>query len=314
MNLSIKEKTFGAVFGYAIGDALGIGTEFMTKKEIKVKYPQQLTNYSQIIRDAHRSLWKRGEYSNDTELVKMLMESICEMNGFDHMDYAKRLREWFLSDPIDLVANMRWVLSQPDYTENPFGVAERTWKSMNAEENPSDALGKSLFIGLWNSNLKANAINVCRLTHSQKRCQTVSEIIATMANSIMWQDKEASFDELVRIAKDNDPEIIRYIEIARHGTLADFSLDHEATYWYVRKAMGAALWALWHTQSPDEALVEVVNQGGDADTNAALATGLCALKHGYSAIGKEYIEGLLDRENLERIASRFSDTISTKFI
>lgn len=313
MNPSIKEKVYGALFGYAVGDALGLGTEFMTKKEIKIKYPDGLRHYGSIVRDAHRSLWKRGECTNDTTLVRILLESICDVGHFDYMDYARRLREWFLSEPIDLVTNMRWVLSQDDYVKDPIGVAERVWKVMDLNENPSDALGKSLFIGLWDDDVLNNASNVCRITHSQKRCRVASEIIATMANSLMWRNQEASFDTLVKIAKDSDPDTLRYLEIARYGAVSDFTLDHETSFWYVRKAMGCSLWSLWHCKSPDEALLTIVNQGGDSDTNAALATGLVALKYGYSAIGKEYIDNLLDRESLDALASRFAETLACRF-
>lgn len=313
MNLSIKEKVYGALLGYAVGDALGLGTEFMTKKEIKIKYPDGLSHYSQIIRDAHRSLWRKGEYTNDTILVKMLLESLCDRDSFDYMDYARRLHEWYLSDPIDLVTNMRWVLSQDDYEKDPIAVAERVWKVMNLNENPSDALGKALFIGLWNDDVRTNAHNVCRITHAQKRCCVSSEIIATMANSLMWENQEASYDTLAKIARESDFDTLRYLEIARHGALEDFTLDHESTFWYVRKAMGCALWALWHCKSPDEALLKIVAQGGDADTNASLATGLVALKYGVSAIGKEYLDNLIDRKQLEALAAKFTESLANKF-
>lgn len=49
--MGIKNNIYGTLFGQAIGDALGLGTEFMTKAEAREKYPDGLTEYSQIIRD-----------------------------------------------------------------------------------------------------------------------------------------------------------------------------------------------------------------------------------------------------------------------
>lgn len=312
-NLSIAEKTKGALLGYAIGDALGLGTEFMNRREIKVRYPNKLTRYDQIVRDAYRSQWKRGATTNATALVEMLIESILECGEFDYMDYARKLKNWFLTDPIDLPANMRWLLSQKDYLNDPLKVAQRVWSGMNTDENPSDGLGRSMFVGMLNENLTRNAVNTACLTHPQPRCQGSSEIIATVANHLLWRNEDADFDTLVAIAKNYDPATVKYLDIARNGILSDFYLDNESTYWYVRKAMGSALWALWHCKDPNEALIAVANQGGGADVNASLAMGLSAMKYGYSSIDPYYIENLTDHERLLNLAERFSDFLEKKY-
>lgn len=129
----------------------------------------------------------------------------------------------------------------------------------------------------------------------------------------MWHDEEASFHTLTEIAKEGDTESLKYLDIARHGTLSDLHLDNENTFWYVRKAMAAALWCLWHCQSPKEALIKVINEGGDADTNASLATGLTGMKYGFSSIDKEYVDALIDKDKVESLAERFTKLLTEKF-
>lgn len=313
MNLTIKEKAKGAIFAYAIGDALGLGTEFMTVREIKRRYPSGLTDYSQIIRDAHRSQWERGSYTNDTIIISLLIESMCDKGRIDPIDFAGRLSEWYHSIPIDLTTNMRWVISRETFASDPFKTAEEVWQKMNINEIPSDGLGRALFVGMWNEDVSKNAIDTCMITHPSIRCATCAKIIATMANSLMWKDEPAGYDELAEIAEAGEKDIIRYLEMARHGIISDFRLDHEDTYWFVRKAMGAALWCVWHCKSVEEALLAVVNAGGDADTNASLAAGLTALRFGFDSIPAKYVDNLVGKAGLETLSERFSETLQKRF-
>ena len=45
----LHNKICGVIFGQAIGDALGLGAELMSHKEVLKYYPQGLTLYNYII-------------------------------------------------------------------------------------------------------------------------------------------------------------------------------------------------------------------------------------------------------------------------
>ena len=95
-----------------------------------------------------------------------------------------------------------------------------------------------------------------------------------------------------------DAEICRYIEKARseQNVMNLMDDDHMG---YTLLTLSVALWAYWHANSFEEGLLSVVNAGGDADTNAAVACAMLGAKYGYQSIPQEYIEGLLYREQLE---------------
>ena len=68
----------GCLYGQAIGDALGLGSEFMSKDEVRKNYPNGLKNYDQIIQDAHRRRWAKGAWTDDTDMM------LCILEGFDN--------------------------------------------------------------------------------------------------------------------------------------------------------------------------------------------------------------------------------------
>lgn len=56
----LRDRMAGCLYGQAVGDALGLGTEFLSKDEISKYYPQGLSRYEQFIQDRHRSKSIKG--------------------------------------------------------------------------------------------------------------------------------------------------------------------------------------------------------------------------------------------------------------
>ncbi len=311
MDISLKEKILGALFGYAIGDSLGLGTEFMTQKEVSRRYPNGLQDYQQIIRDAHRAQWKRGSWTNVTEIVIKVLESYVALGKFDYKDIACRLREWYLSNPVDLTRHQRILLSREDYASDPFESVSKSWQKIGLTENSSECLGKTLFAFLSSDPL-STAVNLCRLSHPQGRSTMASRVIASMTHSLFSFNKPASYETILGVANEMNENVAKYVEQAFFGNIDEFRLDDPDKYWDVRKAMGAALWCVWHCDSIEEALLTIVAEGGDADTNASLAVALMGLKYGYSSIPKKYIDHLIDKDRLFELADKLISTIESQ--
>lgn len=73
-----KENLKGVIFGQAVGDALGLGTEFMSRKEVLRNYPGGFARYEQIVQDSHRSRWKPGEWTDDTDMTLCIAHAMME--------------------------------------------------------------------------------------------------------------------------------------------------------------------------------------------------------------------------------------------
>lgn len=308
--MSFSNKIKGCLFGYAIGDALGRGTEFMTRAEAARRYPDGLKDYSGIIRDAYRSGRRRGDFTGDTQVLLLLAESMNECNDVDYMDFARRYKKWFdTQDSDELDSHMRLVLQSEDFLNDPHATCRRIYEQQGLHEAPNEALGRAMLLGLWPKDIERHVIDNCRLTHWDSRCKVACIIVATTANELLWHRRMPEYDHLYGIAEHLDKSVSPYLEIARHGKLADFGIDDEETYWYVRKNLGIALWCLWHHEDPAEALYDVVSYGGDANANAALTMGLMGLKYGYSKLPPHLIETLIGGEHIEEVADDLIETL-----
>lgn len=314
MKPSLNEKVAGAIFGYAIGDALGLGTEFMSRREIMRRYPDTLTDYDQIIRDAHRSQFVRGGVSNDTRAIGLLIRSIEAKGKLDFRDVAERMKRWYDGNPSDMLSHIKAVVSWNFYTSDPINTSKETWQRMAAIAEPySDALGRSLIAGMWGEDIQRTSQEICEITHYNSRCVSTANVIAQVAYALLWEDRVCSPEELCNLVKDSDPELIPFIKEAAEGPLNMLRLDDEEESTQAHRALMAALWALWHCENPDDALIKIVNEGGDADTNASLATALVAMRYGVKAISPKYINELAEHDQIEAIADVFTKLLKKKF-
>lgn len=204
---------------------------------------------------------------------------------------------------------MRLVLGHPGFTDDPHAACRHIYERQGLYEAPNEAMGRAMLAGLWPKDIERHVTDNCRLTHWDSRCTASGLIIATMANELLWHRREVGFDHLIGIAARLDKSVLPYLETAHDGSLDDFCLDDDETFWYVRKNMGVALWALWHHTDPGEALYEVVSHGGDANANASLTMALMGLKYGRSRLPAHLIEGLLEIDVVADTAERLVDVL-----
>ena len=296
-----EDKLKGAFFGQAIGDALGLGTEFMTKAEVSKHYPDGLNDYAQIVQDYHRSRWEKGSWTDDTDMMLCIAESIVKNKGVDLPDMAQNFKQWFLQNPMGIGRHTYKVLCLGDYVEKPQQVAELVWNMSGKKSASNGAVMRTSVVGLLKEDVEKHAADICRLTHADPRCVGASVIISALIHSLVYEERLLPLEKLIRIGRRYDERIEPYLKLAQADTLKGLDLDDEASMGYTLKTMAAGIWCIYHATSFEEGLLAIVNEGGDADTNGAVAGSLLGAKYGYDAIPPRYIEGLKHKDVLWRI-------------
>lgn len=312
--MTIDEKIKGAIYGMALGDALGYGTEFMTRKEVRSYYPEGLNSFDQFIRDMHRSMHTAGSWTSDTETMLRMIEAAIEDEGIILPHIAGKLLEWYNEGQQDIVTPYRLVIPAEGWVENPIVVCHQTWRGNGLLEASNEALLRSLLIGIFadeENPIDTLSQRLVNITHDDSRCVASTAIAAHIVRSYLYEDTEPEYDKIYDLCHSIDDRTLIFLKTAKDGQLEDFEIDDPETSWFTRKSMGVALWALWHLKTPEEILHTLVNAGGDADTNAALAMMLAGLKFGYEAL-PPLKEKIVKKERLDDYASRLAEVVKKR--
>ena len=297
----IIDKVKGVLFGQAIGDALGLGTEFLTKGEVNRYYPNGLTDFDQIIQDYHRKRWIKGSWTDDTDMMLCIANAIIKDREIKLSTVARNFKDWFNGEPLGIGSHTSKVLSFKDYTDAPQKVSEIIWKLSGERCAANGAIMRTSIVGLWKDDTEKYATEICKLTHYDPRCVGSCAIISLLVNSFVYKNQMLSLKQLIEIGEKYDDRIREYlVKASQYDCLEDLVLD-DFSMGYTLKTLAASIWCLFHCNSFEEGLLAVVNVGGDADTNAAVACSLLGAKYGYSAIPQKYIDGLIGKDALGEV-------------
>jgi ADP-ribosylglycohydrolase len=106
---------------------------------------------------------------------------------------------------------------------------------------------------------------------------------------------------------DMDDELVSYARMMDMESYANLSADKIRSSGYVVHTMEAAVWTLITTGSLEEALLQGVNLGDDADTVGAVAGGLAGLYYGYNSVPAAWKDAMQKLAWLEDMCRKAAD-------
>ena len=311
-----KDRIKGVFYGQAIGDALGLGTEFMTKDQVAEYYPKGLSNYDQIIRDRHRSRWPVGAWTDDSDQFLCIVRSMIKKKEVCELAFADELYQWFKGNPMGIGKTVYKVVSMPQFTLYPHKAAQLVWKLSGKNNASNGAVMRTSVLGTFDLHDADKTLEhtekIAKVTHWDARCTGSCAIVSLIIRHLLLEDETLPVEHLLQIAEPYHEEVREAIAKAEKNNLSGLSLGDAENLGYTIKALSAGLWAYYHAGSFEEGITKIIMEGGDADTNASVAGSILGARFGFSALPGYFIEGLAHKTLLEDILQEYLMVLETR--
>lgn len=300
-----KSRYLGCMMGAAIGDALGKQNEGLTRSKILQR--GYITDYGKAIAGCPGDKLGAGQYTDDTEQMLVLAQSLIECRGFDPFDFSKRLARWgkdAMSDPI-----RRSFIGPSSYM-----AISRLNSGMSWEDSGSDlpSCGSSMRvapIGLFYKDMdiieKYAALSSIP-THNSKNAIAGAVAVAVGVRCALLDCEDIIIvKEIVKRASRYEAVLGKKIGFAfgEKDEIPDKVFEDIGTSYLVDETVPSAFYCFFrHLEEPEDAILEAVNAGGDTDSIACITGALCGARHGIQSFPVGWIEGLSGKDNVSKAA------------
>jgi ADP-ribosyl-[dinitrogen reductase] hydrolase len=302
--------TKGLLFGIAIGDALGVPVEFMSRKHLQANPVTGMREFGTHHQPA-------GTWSDDSSMSFLLVEQLIK--GYDVEGLGKQFCQWYQYNywtPHGEIFDMG-VATRNALDKVAKGVSALQSGECDDYSNGNGSLMRILPLAIY---LQDKSIDqrfcitkeVSGITHSHIRsvigCFFAIEF---MIQLLAGKDKCVAYSEAQNIVRDYLHLIdIKSSEIELYNRILfdDISRIPEQDIYssgYVLHTLEASLWAFLTTENFKDAVLKAVNLGDDADTIGAITGGMAGLFYGFEQIPEEWINQLARREDIEDLSHRW---------
>lgn len=310
----LNDRIAGALYGVAVGDALGGPLEFMSAEEIHRQHGWVTT----MLGGGWLGL-EPGETTDDTAMTMAVAEGIMELPDAPFQAIGARFIEWAKSGPKDIGGTCRSSIMEAIRIggDRPAFYAWKEGSQRVADRNGhrsggNGALMRAVYPALFYPD-KDEAVLVTRsqghMTHWDKDSDEACKIYALMVHYLITEAKREEdnkeslwkqIDELLRPTRYNLDSVLR---IGRSGGLNPSG--------YVVDSFMCALYCLHNSAGLADAICNAANMGGDADTIAAICGGLAGALYGFRDIPQEWVSSL-SKQDRERLDAAVAAAVSSQ--
>jgi ADP-ribosyl-[dinitrogen reductase] hydrolase len=287
MDAAMRDRAQGCAVGAAVGDALGMPLEFGPRQP-----PDRL------VREMKAARLPAGTFTDDTEMALALAESLLAHRPLDPADastepvlskveglakvLAQRFVAWYRAGPDDVGNHTHAVLSRIAAGE-PWEQAVEAVQRRRPDSAGNGSVMRCWPVALahWDDldRLLADSRLQSRVTHPHPECVAGSAFVNAVIYHLLRRVLPAEAVALAMEAVEMPEPLLAVIEAAPGRGREQL----ENSGW-VRHTLESAVWGLLTTESFEEAVVQVVNLGRDADTAGAVVGAIAGAAYGLKAI------------------------------
>ncbi len=313
----LKSQIIASLWGAAVGDALGVPVEFLSRKDLAAAPVTGMRGEG-----THKQ--PAGTWSDDTSLTLCTLESLLDCDGVDTEDMAERFRRWLVEgywtahgQVFDIGIATRQALARFAEGRKPELCGGR-----QEYDNGNGSLMRMLPVSLWSqSGATEEALGlvhrVSRITHGHPRAQMVCGFYSLLAWALLegaapldalkqaWQqaeqeykfheDFELNWPHLHRLSPDVLP------------TLGEADIRSSG---YCIHTMEASVWCLLRGEDFPSTVMAAVNLGEDTDTTGCVTGTLAGLRFGMDQVPSAWVEALARRQELDTLFTRFAERLT----
>ena len=277
----LLRRAWAALQGVAVGDALGKLTEGYWPHEIIQTYGGPVTGFRRPIQPRSRWEWAYAEVTDDTRFILLVAESIIEQGRVDRLDIARRILE-------------RPIKGWPGWEEfkavgDPEQIGHRRGNGAPMRIAPVGILRSPRNL----EKLIDDVEQACMMTHHvSSAISAACAIAAAVSAAVEGWPKEGVLElalEAARLGrtrglKDQAPQLEELVRLGLRKLEMQDDQDLGLS-WKLRglnpgflawEGASFALCLAYTASGAKEAILGAVNQGGDADSIAAMAGGIAA--------------------------------------
>ena len=304
-----SDLTRGAMLGLAVGNLLGLSVESWRYQEIDKKYPQGVTDIDP---------WEAGRPMDD-DLAQAVDLGEALVEGGNYISaFADRLVTWSHENGRGMGNLTRTVIDELEGGHAPPDAARIVYERDPVA--PNGGLMRCAPVALARYRqpdlLVKDSTATCVVTHYAPTCQwsciIVNGVIGMLLRG-MEPDLGAMMaaatadgapDLLAAASSDGIPvEILAAIENGTHlPSGASWLRQEQKWIGHTLLAMQAGLWAAVTPLAFESALRQIVEAGGDTDTNGAVVGAVLGARYGASAIPQRWLDCVPERSRIEKLA------------